>query len=130
MRTGPLLAVLLAAWCVAACGDFPSDIPPRPANVPKDAVQLFGSKTCWYVKCAYGGNANSCQVFNAGGVLIEDGAYRPYDGGRPVAESELQIDAKESMIDVLRLKNGRILILARAFDTHKRALDNERAGRR
>jgi hypothetical protein len=127
--TKSLLPLTLTGLLLAACGDFPSDIPPRPANIPKDAVQLFGGKTCWYVKCSYRPEGNTCQMFNAGGTLLWDERYLPYDGGLPVAENDLQIDAKKSMISELRLKNGRILISERGFDGFKRALDNERGAK-
>ncbi len=129
-RQAGLLVLLLAVALLPACSLWP-ELPPRPANVPVDAVRLGGAKASWWVKCGYKSDVNVCSVFNSGGHVLEDNSvYRPYDGGPPVPDEELRIDPKRSMIDVLYLENGRIIILARAFDYHKRAIDAERAWRR
>jgi hypothetical protein len=126
-----LASCILTALLLLGCSpSWPfEELPPRPANVPADAVRLGGAKASWWVKCVYRPDGNTCQMFNSGGKLLWDERYLPYDGGRPVAENELQIDAKKSMISELHLRNGRILISERGFDHFKQALDNERAKR-
>jgi hypothetical protein len=124
------LDLLLTIVFLSACSPWP-ELPPRPANVPVDAVRLGGAKASWWVKCAYKSGVNVCSVFNSGGQVLEDNSvYRPYDGGPPVPDQELRIDPRRSMIQVIYLENGRIIILARAFDIQKSAIDAERAGRR
>jgi hypothetical protein len=124
------LDLLLTIMFLSACSPWP-ELPPRPANVPVDAVRLGGAKASWWVKCAYKSGANVCSVFNSGGQVLEDNSvYRPYDGEPPVSDEELRIDPKRSMIERLYLENGRILILARTFDYHKAALDTLRGGQR
>ncbi|MCX6545524.1 MAG: hypothetical protein NTV05_14080 [Acidobacteria bacterium] len=114
---------LLVIVLLQGCSIWP-ELPPRPPNVPVDAVRLGGAKAQWWVKCSYKSGANVCRVFNGGGVVLEDDSvYRPYDGGPPVPEQELRIDPHQSMIQRLYLENGRILLLARAFDFHKGAID-------
>lgn len=121
-----LMFSLLAATTLQACSVWPEP-PARPANVPMAAVRLGGPKAYWWVSCVYEDRVNRCTVFNAGGVILEDNSvYRPYDGGAPVPSYELRIETRHSSIDCLYLENGRILILERAFDFHKRAIDFER----
>lgn len=113
-----------------ACSLWP-DLPPRPPNVPQEAIRLGGPKAQWWVKCEYRPPMDRCTVYNSGGEVLYDNAeYRPYDGGDAVAERDLVIDPKRSSIQVLYLENGRIIILARAFDSHKRDIDAARGEHR
>jgi hypothetical protein len=113
-----------------ACSLWP-DLPPRPPNVPQDAIRLGGPKAQWWVKCTYTSAIDRCTVYNSSGKVLDDNAeYRPYDGGDAVAERDLLIDAKRSTTQVLYLENGRIIILARAFDSHKRDIDVTRGEHR
>jgi hypothetical protein len=121
---------MLVTLLFLACSPWP-DLPPRPSNVPADAVRLGGAKASWWVKCSHKEKTNVCTVFNSGGEVLEkDSPYRPYDGGPPVPDQALRIDPKRSMIERLYLDNGRILILARTFEFHKSAIDALRAGHR
>lgn len=123
------LCLFLSAVLLPSCSPWP-ELPPRPANVPLDAVRLGGAKASWWVKCGYKSGVNVCTVFNSGGQVLEDNSvYRPYDGGPPVPDQELRIDPKRSMIQVIYLENGRILILARAFESQKSAIDAQWGGR-
>jgi hypothetical protein len=128
LKTVVALALTAALW--GGCSVFP-ELPPRPPNVPQDAIRLTGSKTQWWVKCAYRPPTDVCTVYNSGGKVLYDNAeYRPYDGGDPVAERDLRIAPERSSIQVLYLKNGRIIILARAFDFQKRVVDADRGQHR
>ena len=129
----PRIRLLSAGFLVSgllACSVWPEPAP-RPPNVPADAVCLGGPKAQWWVKCSYLVDGNVCTVFNGDGLVLENNSvYRPYDGGPPVQENELRIAPRHSMIQCLYLENGRILILERAFDFHKRAIDLERGVKR
>jgi hypothetical protein len=122
--------LFVIALFLPACSPLP-ELPPRPSNVPVDAVRLGGAKASWWVKCGYKSGANVCTVFNSGGLVLQDESmYRPYDQGPPVPEGELQIDPKRSMTSVLYLENGRVLIVGKDFDFFKRGLDAQRSGLR
>jgi hypothetical protein len=126
----PVRRLLLIVVLLQACSPWP-ELPPRPPNVPVDAVRLGGAKASWWVKCSYKSGVNVCTVFNSGGqVLQHESVYRPYDQGQPVPEQELRIDPKRSMTSVLHLENGRILIIGTDFDFFKRGIDAERGGYR
>jgi hypothetical protein len=129
-EAGRRLCLLLTLAILPACSPWP-ELPPRPANVPVDAVRLGGAKASWWVKCWYKSGANVCTVFNSGGLVLQDESiYRPYDQGPPVPEGELRIDPKRSMTSVLYLENGRVLIVGKDFDFFKRGLDAQRSGHR
>jgi hypothetical protein len=83
------------------------------------------------VTCSLRGGENVCKAFNAGGLLIQDDdIYKPYDGGPPVDQQHLRIDAEHSDPGQLMLENGRILLRLKEFDWRKRLLDEEHGGRR
>jgi hypothetical protein len=126
----PFIPVLGAVLLLQACYPWPRQLPPRPANVPADATRIEGSKTQWWVSCRYTVGTNVCRVFNAGGVVITDEVYRPYDGGPAVQEQDLRIDAGRSHTNVLYLQSGRILIAGSEFDYFKRAIDEARSEKR
>ena len=108
IRVSPL-GILLLLLVSGACSPFP-DLPPRPANVPPDAIRLGGAKASWWVTCAVKSDANVCQVFNSGGLLLIDDAFLPLDGGSPVSTRDLRINVRESQIGSLCLENGRVLV--------------------
>ena len=99
--------------------------PARPANVPADAVREPGGKTQWWIRCEYRRNDNVCQVYNAGGIVLRNEIYRPYDGGGPVRPEDLKIDPHHSIgvPYVVYLKNGRVLLPSSDFDRQKQFLD-------
>ncbi len=92
-RYGLTLIALLGA-VLAACQSTGSR--PRPANVPQDAVRVVGGKSHEWMRCEYAANVNTCQIYNAGGLVLRDEIYRPYDGGDAVRAEDLKIDADES----------------------------------
>ena len=115
--------LLLTVVPVQACSIGP-ELPPRPPNVPPDAVRIYGSKTQWWVKCEYESGADMCTVFNGGGRVLWDNAeYRAYDGGPPVPQRDLRIDPKRSQVELLYLENGRLIVRAEHFEFWKRWLD-------
>lgn len=133
-RMKRLVAVVSVALTVVVspgCSVFP-DPPPRPANVPPDSVRLGGPKAYWWAKCTYQSGVDLCSVWNSGGELLESesGQFLPYDGGAAVAQPDLVIVPDRSGLQVLRLENGRILLLARAFQSQKQDLDQNRGGGR
>jgi hypothetical protein len=123
--------LLLIVALPSGCSIWPELLPPRPPNVPPDAVRLRGGEAQWWVKFTYRSRANLCTVFNSAGVVLDDNAeYRPYDGGAPIPEQELRIDPKRSMPSVLYLENGRVIISVKGFDLLKQAVDASRSGNR
>lgn len=129
-RHTQLAFFLLLAATLHGCSVLPEP-PPRPSNVPPDAIRLGGSKASWWVKCVHQAGANRCSVFNGGGAVLEDNSvYRPYDGGPAVEAPDLRIVPQRSMIQRLYLLNGRILLLDRVFDSHKAAIDLQRGVKR
>ena len=129
-RLMTVVAVALAVVLGGGCTVFP-ELPPRPPNVPPDAIRLGGAKAQWWVKCTYRSGADVCTVFNSGGVVIDDNAeYRPYDGGASIPEQELRIDPKGSTPNVLYLENGRIIISVKGFDFLKEGVDPARGRHR
>jgi hypothetical protein len=124
------LIVAAAVLLVVSCSPSPRELPQRPSNVPIDAVRIGGSKRYWWIRCTYKAGENVCAVFNAGGVLLEAGLYRPYDGGPAVPENELRIDTSRSMTSCVYLENGRVLVDDRDFDFLERLLDRDSRLRR
>jgi hypothetical protein len=123
-----VICLVLVIVLLQACS-WP-EAPPRPPNVPLDAVRFGGAKGQWWVKCSYKSGVNACTVFNSGGLVLWDSVYRPYDGGPPVPERELRIVWRDSQLQELHLENGRILIQERVFDEIKGAIELRRGGKR
>jgi len=103
-RLAILLCVAIFAIVLAleGCG------PARPSNVPGDSVFVPGM-VGWWQRCSYDPklDADHCQIFNAGGKVLYDGLFLPYDGGKPAQESELTIDGsrllRDRIMSVLRM---------------------------
>jgi hypothetical protein len=94
--------------------------PPRPANVPSQAVFVEGAKNGWWANCTFiaSSNINQCSVYGVSGNVILEGEFKPFDGGSPVSPDQLMIDNKNSLSSIHRicLKNGRVLIPVSLFD--------------
>lgn len=114
--------ISVLAFCIGLQGCRPA----RPDNVPRDSVLVAGM-VGWWQRCSYDANldANYCQIFNAGGKVLYDGLFLPYDGGKPARESELKIAGDSSLAgpNYVCLKNGRILIPEAHFEQQKRFID-------
>ena len=54
----------------------------RPRNVPKEALPVGGALR-WWQHCEYDSKrqVDDCQIWNRGGVMLEQGEFVPYDGG-------------------------------------------------
>jgi hypothetical protein len=82
----------------------------------------------WWQMCSYDANQNTdkCQVFNAGGKLILDENFLPYDGGRTPVSSELRIDGSASLAGpyIICLTNGRILLPKSHYASLKSFVDS------
>lgn len=119
------------SWIISAslCTSLNGCKPARPSDVPDDATWISGGKTDWWAKCSYDRNQglDKCQTFNAGGRIIEDETYLPYDGGKPAPPSELVIDPSARLAGpyIICLKNGRILLPKSDFVSQKKFVDDE-----
>lgn len=118
-------AVMTAAGILASCSPWPEP-PPRPENVPPDAVRVYGPKTWWWFKCWYDGKTDRCQIFNERGAVLNNDVYRPYDGGPVVQEEDLRIDVQRSGPPIVWLENGRILLPDSDFQAQKAFVDTFR----
>jgi hypothetical protein len=110
---------------ICGCSIF-SELPPRPENVPQDAVRVGGSKGQWWIKCWREGDANKCHVFNAKGETIYNEEFRPYDGSTTVKDEHLKVDPRRSDVTSIYLDNGRILLPTTDFERHKKGIDDIR----
>lgn len=83
----------------------------RPQNVPKDAVHVGGA-IGWWQYCAYdpARDVDICHIWNRGGLVLEEGVFVPYDGGRPAKNDTLQIADVNNGPSEIDLRDGRILI--------------------
>ena len=81
----------------------------------------------WWERCSYEPkeDVNHCQIFNAGGRVLWDEVFLPYDGGKAAKDSELKIvsDSDIAGPQYVCLTNGRILIPKSDFENQKRAID-------
>ena len=102
--------------------------PMRPNNVPPDSVYVVGAYVGRWERCSYEPNedANHCQIFNAGGNVLSDERFLPYDGGKAAKDSELKIVSNSDITgpQYVCLANGRILIPKSHFENQKRAIDS------
>jgi len=101
--------------------------PARPNNIPQDSVLVTGADEHWWERCSYDQkeNLDHCQIFNAGGDVIWNEAFLPYDGGKAANETDLMIDsnARLKSWQFVCLKNGRILLPKSQFEKFKEFLD-------
>jgi hypothetical protein len=122
------LFLILSSVASVACLLSSGCSPARPTNVPSDAIYVSGGKTVWWERCSYdkGQDTDKCQTFNAGGAILEDEVYLPYDGGRPALPPELVIDPDGRVAGpyIICLKNGRILLPQSHFAHDKKLVDD------
>jgi hypothetical protein len=102
--------------------------PQRPSNVPKETVLVGAGKVGgWWQRCTVEphSGATFCSIWNAGGLVLNEGIFVPYDQGPAVTADELQIPrvARLPGSDRVCLQNGRILVPRSQFDRMKRFLD-------
>ena len=118
-----VVLALLAACFACSCGSKVV----RPANVPADAVFVLGAKVGWWQECtaSVGGQPVHCRIWNQGGLILEDEAFLPYDGGAPPKAQDLKIDPNPpfSGPDRIYLTNGRILLPESRYNELKRFVD-------
>jgi hypothetical protein len=149
---GLALAVLVLA-AVRFYIWFAYGLPPRPADVPADAVfdrapgDLPGERTgswiyCWYDRRE---NVDVCRLTNPSETLQYQGAFLPYEGAVVVSDGDLEIDGGalnrqnwfdtsvdvggDTYIPIIPLKNGQTLLPRDAFAKAKKQLDALRARR-
>ncbi len=107
--------------------------PERPPNVPRDAVYVRWSKEAGgWQRCVTIGREIECQIYNQGGIVLEDGEFLPSDGGVPPTAADLSIDPSPPFpgSDRIFLKNHRILIPAARFDELQEFLYERGLGRK
>lgn len=121
-RCASFSGVFALSLLVQACSSTNPE-PPRPKNVPLDAVRLGHAKGPQRAVCSFEKAVNRCRVFNAGGVLLRDDVFLPYDGGPAVPAADLRIRWQCSQIDSLCLENGRYLLPRTDFERHKELLE-------
>jgi hypothetical protein len=100
----------------------------RPQDVtPEATCVLAGKAGCWWQHCraTIAGRPVHCRIWNAGGLILEDEQFLPYDGGAPPTADELKIpvDAKFAGPDRIFLANGRVLLPRSRFDDLKKFVD-------
>ena len=121
------LAILLCIAFLASCFVLVGCEPARPNNVPQDSVLVNGANEHWWERCSYDQkeDLDHCQIFNAGGGVIWNEVFLPYDGGKAVRQTELMIDneARLKSWQYVCLRNGRILIPKSGFENQKEFLD-------
>ena len=116
------LALVLSMAIQSGCG---AGRPPRPGNVPEDAVRISETKgTDIWQKCFYDeqGGGVRCEIFNTGGDLFHNEVFVPYVGDMPRSQQELQIVPRGGP-DWVELANGTILIPRSQYDRIKNFLD-------
>jgi hypothetical protein len=114
-----LAAVIVTAGC-SGLKDQPAFLEHRrPKNVPPDAALVDIAKGGMWQHCVFDEpNAiNRCAIYNWKGGVIYDEQFLPYDGGRPLLQTELRIprNPPSAEPDAVYLENGRILIPKSAF---------------
>jgi hypothetical protein len=119
-----MATVLLAIVSCGCMGEWP---PARPSVVARDAVAVAGSKTVWWQHCtvAEADGAAHCRIRNAGGLVLYDEIFLPYDGPTQLTNAELTI-AREPTFpgpDRIWLSNGRVLLPKSRFEDLKKFVD-------
>ncbi len=114
----------IAVWMVGCSAKQEAD---RPANVTQGAAFVRGAKVGWWQHCRTGSESEKtqCTIWNAGGQVLYEGAFVPYDEGPNPTATDLEIptDPKYPGPDRVCLRNGRILIPESEFDRLKRFFD-------
>ena len=123
---------ILASSAIAAallpslgCGRAPR--PARPDDVPPAAAYVGGGKIGgWWQECALVTSLSAhCRIWNAGGLLLYDEEFLPYDQ-RPLTAAEIRIPEHcwDTFGDRICLSNERVLLPRSNFDRMKRMMDD------
>lgn len=116
-----------AALLVVASYGCTGRNPARPSNVATDAIAVAGSKTVWWQHCTISDEGGSvhCRIWNAGGLVLYDETFLPYDGPTPVTREELTIAAEPTFPgpDRIWLANGRVLLPKSRYGDLKKFVD-------
>lgn len=126
VQKSTITAVAIAVLLVGVYVYWGSRPPTRPSSVAANAVYVRGAKTGWWQTCDRNNRGEVfCTISNAGGVVIQEGKFLPYDGGVSPAQEELCIDASHRWTgpDRICLRNGRILIPESRYADLKQFLD-------
>src|SRR5690349_12682795 len=92
-RCKPAAVVATVLLTVVSCGCVGERPPARPPVVATDAVAVAGSKTVWWQHCTVSeadGSAH-CRIWNAGGLVLYDEIFLPYDERTKLTKAELTI---------------------------------------
>ena len=110
-----------------ACGCARDKQPVRPSNVAVDAVAIHGSKTVWWQQCTIldADASTRCRIWNAGGLVLYDEAFLPYDEQTPLTKGDLTIAVEPTFPgpDRIWLANGRVLLPQSRFKDLKKFVD-------
>jgi hypothetical protein len=101
--------------------------PVRPSNVAADAVAISGSKTVWWQQCVISDADASthCRIWNAGGLVLYDETFLPYDERTPLTKGDLMIALEPTFPgpDRIWLTNGRVLLPQSRFKELQKFVD-------
>jgi hypothetical protein len=97
--------------------------PPRPANIPADAVYVQGpnGRGLWE-SCTVGASGIECMIANVSGSILHEGRFIPYRGDGPITQDQIVITQK-SGDGWVSLANGAYLIPAEHNEASRRYLD-------
>jgi len=103
----------------------------RPRNVPKGATHV-GPAIGWWQYCTYDPerDADTCHIWNRGGLILEEGEFVSYDGGPAAKADALQISDVNCGTNCVSLQTGRILIPKSREADLRRFLDGLNGNRR
>ncbi len=127
--------------------------PKRPGNISGDAVFIPSlptafpvSRTGDWVNCWFDREkaVDLCRVADAGGRLLYEGAFLPYEGRAPVPEQDMMIDSETTnkgwfqravwvggeLVPVVTLRNGQVLIPKDSYAAGKKRLDELRGAQK
>jgi len=112
---------------VVSCGCVGERPPARPSVVAADAVAVAGSKTVWWQQCtvAEADGSARCRIWNAGGLVLYDEIFLPYDERAQLTKAELTIAPEPTFPgpDRIWLSNGRVLLPKSRFEDLKKFVD-------
>jgi hypothetical protein len=119
-RASEALSLLcFIALVTGGCGSAPKA--KRPQNVPADATHALGNKGVgWWHNCDFAETDHRahCTIWNAGGLVLYEGVFLPYDRG-PLEARDLKVVYNPRWGDnaqFICLENDRVLIPASEFD--------------